>query len=160
MKITNKQLRRIIREELVRLNEQESRVTTAELTQRPSPAAISDAWPQGVTHNGKNVFETFYDQPGQGVHDAEDWIAREGYNEGQEAYLGYDPDSDNFVMGFDAFYDDYDDPMNSEMEGVLVLLDPRGRALETITSVPGGMYPAGLRAARAAMPQIIDVRLD
>ena len=63
-------------------------------------------------------------------------------------------------MGFDAFYDDGYDPAGAEMEGVLVLLDPRGRALETITSVPGGMYPEGLKAARAAMPQIIDVRLD
>ena len=164
MKITNKQLRRIIREELVRLNEQENRVKTSELTQRPDRGAVSDAWPQGVTHNGKNVFETFYKTSGQGVHDAEDWISREGYNDGQEVYLGYDPDSDNFVMGFDAFQEEYDEYGNVDndgiMDGVLVLLDPRGRALETITAVPGGMYPEGLRAARAALPQIIDVRLD
>ena len=90
-------------------------------------------------------------------------MSREGYD-GQEVYLGYDPQSDNFVMGFDAFYEEYDsygDPIqDSEMEGVLVLLDPRGRALETITSVPGGMYPRGIRAVKQAMPNIIDVRLD
>ena len=67
-------------------------------------------------------------------------------------------------MGFDAFYDEVDEYGNRDpgdmMEGVLLLLDPRGRVLETITSVPGGIYPAGLRAARHAMPKIIDVRLD
>ena len=158
MKVTKQQLRRIIRESL---NEQRAGGSTVELTQGPDRREISDAWPQGVTYKGENVFETFYELAGQGVHDAEDWIAREGYNDGQEVYLGYDPQSDNFVMGFDAFYDDYDTEfLGSEMEGVLVLLDPRGRALETITSVPGGMYPQGLKAVRSAMPQIIDVRLD
>ena len=91
------------------------------------------------------------------VDDADDWIRREGYD-GQEVYLGYDPQSDNFVMGFDAFYDE--DGMGAGMDGVLVLLDPRGRAMETITTVPGGMYPQGISAAKKAMPQIIDVRLD
>ena len=62
-----------------------------------------------------------------------------------------------FVMGFDAFYEDDPDAM---MEGVLILLSPDGRARETITVVPGGMYPQGRKAARTAMPQIIDVRLD
>ena len=72
--------------------------------------------------------------------------------------------SDNFVMGFDAFQEAYDEYGNADndgmMEGVLILLDPRGRPMETITSVPGGMYPEGRRAAKTAMPQIIDVRLD
>jgi len=111
-----------------------------------------------------NVFRTFYELPGRGVHDAEDWISREGYEDGQESYLGYDPDSDNFVMGFDAFEQSYDEYGNADndgmMDGVIVLLSPEGRALETITAVPGGMYPEGLRAVKKAMPQIIDIRLD
>ena len=155
MKITRAQIRNIIRESL---NEQGNIGATAELTQGPDRAAIQAAWPEGVTHNGMNVFETFYETAGQGVHDAEDWISREGYEDGQEAYLGYDPDSDNFVMGFDAF--DADMGMEATMDGVLVLLDPRGRALETITSVDGGMYPQGVGAAKKAMPRLIDVRLD
>ena len=159
-KAANEALRRIIRN---RLLENTSQVAI-ELTDRPDQRAVSDAWPDRVTHNGKNVFDTFYGAPGGGgSSDAFDWLSREGYD-GQEVYLGYDPQSDNFVMGFDAFYEEYDsygDPIqDSEMEGVLILLDPRGRALETITSVPGGMYPRGVRAAKQAMPNIIDVRLD
>lgn len=155
MKITKRQLRRIIREQL--------EGKAAELTDpNISAQQISDAWPEGVTHNGKNVYQTFYNS---GVHnDTWTWLQSEQYGDGQEAYLGYDPQSDMFVMGFDAFYNDVDEYGDSdpggEMEGVLLLLDPSGSVVETITSVPGGMYPQGIRAARTAMPGIIDVRLD
>ena len=159
---SNEALRRIVRHRLI--SEQSRGSQVVELTELPDQHAISDAWPERVTHNGKNVFDTFYGAPGGGgSSDAFDWLSREGYD-GQEVYLGYDPQSDNFVMGFDAFYDEVDEYGNSDpggmMEGVLILLDPRGRALETIASVPGGMYPAGIRAAKHAMPGIIDVRLD
>lgn len=146
------------------LKEESSAQGSVELTSQPDRQAISGAWPERVTHNGKNVFDTFYGAPGGGgSSDAFDWLSREGYD-GQEVYLGYDPQSDNFVMGFDAFYDEvdeygYSDP-DGMMDGVFILLDPRGRALETITTTPGGVYPEGLRAIRTAMPQIIDVRLD
>ncbi len=161
MKITRAQLRSIIKESL---NEQAGSGMAVELMQSPDKAAVSAAWPDGVNHNGQNVFRTFYELPGRGVNDAEDWISREGYEDGQESYLGYDPDSDNFVMGFDAFEQSYDEYGNADndgmMDGVIVLLSPEGRALETITAVPGGMYPEGLRAVKKAMPQIIDIRLD
>jgi hypothetical protein len=156
VRIRNSQLRKIIREQL--LKEQAGEIV--ELTDMPDEAAVNAAWPDRVYHNGKKVFDTFY---GDNAAAAHDWLENEGY-EGQEAYLGYDPQSDNFVMGFDAFQEAYDEYGNADndgmMEGVLILLDPRGRPMETITSVPGGMYPGGRRAAKTAMPQIIDVRLD
>ncbi len=160
MKIKLEKIRQIIREELIR---EQSSKPNVELTDNPSPREVSDAWPDRVFHNGNNVFKTFY---GDNAADAHDWLSREGY-EGQEVYLGYDPQSDNFVMGFDAFYEggpqSYDaiDNFDSEMEGVFILLDPRGRALETISSIPGGVYGGGkLRGIRTALPQIIDIRLD
>ena len=176
MKVTKRQLRQLIKEEISRISEampaggvpdvvgavtgirgEENRRKAVELTDNPDRNAVSNAWPEHVYHNSENVFEKFYHTQGTGVDDAFDWLSREGYD-GQEVYLGYDPQSDNFVMGFDAFYDE--DGMDGMMEGVLILLDPRGRALETITSVPGGMYPKGKDAVKKAMPQIIDVRLD
>ena len=153
MKITRAQIRNIIRESL---NEQGNVGATAELTQNPDRAAVSAAWPNGVTYNGENVFEMFYKSPTMGAVDAEQWMRDEGYD-GQEVYLGYDPQSDMFVMGFDAFLE-YD--QDSEMEAFVVRLTPDGRARETITTVPGGFYPQGRRAVQTAMPQIIDVRLD
>lgn len=154
MKITKRQLRRIIRESL---DEQISSGGGVELTQSPDRNAVSNAWPDNVTYNGKNVFEKFYNSVGTGgVDDAAQWIRDEGYD-GQEVYLGYDPQSDMFVMAFDAFYED--DP-DAEMEGIAVLLTPDGRTRETITTVPGPFYRGGYKAIKSAMPQIIDVRLD
>lgn len=154
MKITRAQIRNIIRESL---NEQGNIGAVAELTQNPDRAAVSAAWPQGVTYEGENVYEKFYESPRMGVVDAEQWMRDEGYD-GQEVYLGYDPQSDKFVMAFDAFYEE--DGMGGMMEAFVVALDTDGRTMETITTVSGGFYPQGQRAVKAAMPQIIDVRLD
>jgi len=169
MKVTRGNLRDIIREMLLREQEEDltSNQSSVELTERPDESAVSDAWPAAVFHNGKKVFDTFY---GDNAASAHDYLRQEGYD-GQEVYLGYDPQSDNFVMGFDAFleegdqWDDWEDESlhggsSSEMDGVLILLDPRGRALETIDAVAGGMYPAGIREVEIAMPEIIHVRLD
>ena len=153
MKITRAQIRNIIRESL---NEQGNAGASAELTQNPSRQEVSAAWPNGVTYNGENVFEKFYNSPTVGVVDAEQWIRDEGYD-GQEVYLGYDPQSNIFVMAFDAFRED--DP-EAEMDAVVVGLNEYGQARETITVVPGTFYPSGHRAVKTAMPQIIDVRLD
>ena len=143
------------------LTRNKPRIGSVELTDVPDAADVNAAWPDGVFHNGEKVFKTFYSNEAFKAH--HNWIENEGYD-GQEVYLGYDPQSDNFVMGFDAFYDSVDEYGNSdpsnEMEGVLILLDPRGRPLETMKIVPGGIYPEGRRAVRQAMPQIIDVRLD
>ena len=154
MKITRKQIRNIIRESL---NEQGNIGAAAELTQNPDRAAVQAAWPQGVTYEGENIFKKFYESPRMGVNDATQWIRDEGFD-GQEVYLGYDPQSDKFVMGFDAFYEE--DGMGGEMEGVVVALDTDGHTMETVTVVPGPFYPAGHKAVKTAMPQIIDVRLD
>jgi hypothetical protein len=158
MRITKRQLRRLIREAR---NE-----PTAELTDPSiSEEQISASWPEYVTHNGKNVFQTFYE--GGGVMDAVgSFIEQEGYDDHQEGYLGYDPDLDVFVMGFDAFPgpddDGYGDQYSDggDMEGVLVELRSDGTPTDIITSVPGGMYPAGLREAKKIFPGILNVRLD
>ncbi len=132
---------------------------------------VSSLWPQGVTHNGRKVFDIFYsDSANKHIWSA---LNREGYGDGQEVYLGYAPSADVFVMGFDAFldegeddygYDDYDDGFGSGggdlMDGVLLELDENARFMDLLDVVPGGMYPGGLRAVRQHYPDIIDVRLD
>ena len=183
MKITKNQLRRIIKEEISRISEampdggvpdvvgavtgirgEENRRKAVELTDNPDRNAVSNAWPEHVYHNSENVFETFYGGAGSGISDALRVLQGADYDDGQESYLGYDPASDTFVMGFDAFpleYDEYGDQLHdSGMEAVLISLRPNGAAMEIIASVPGGMYPAGLRAVKQTMPGIIDVRLD
>ena len=89
------------------------------------------------------VFETFYSDVAMDA--AWDFVRAAGYDDGQEAYLGYSPAEDVFVMGFDVWPgsdDEWDEP-GGEMEGVLLELTPEGRPVEVITSAPGGMYPRG-----------------
>ena len=163
MKISRSRLRRIIREERGRLvHEAMAMDRGVELTSGVADeASISAAWPDKVYYNGESVFETFYSDAAQDA--AWQVVEDNGYDDGQEAYLGYSPAADMFVMGFDAFPAPDDrgwGESGGDMEGVLIELDPNGIYKGFVTAVPGGMYPAGHNAARAEYPDIIDVRLD
>ena len=163
MKITRRQLRQIIREQLGG--------SAVELTDPAVNAAqVSSAWPDGVTYDGEKVFDIFYN--GRAQDDAWSLLRDEGYGEGQEAYLGYSPSADVFVMGFDAWLDEIDDPYDDYdedgdpdgtteiMDGVAVEMGPGGDALGILVAQPGGMYPIGLKNIKKRYPDIIDVRLD
>ena len=157
MKITRKQIRNIIRESL---NEQAA--NSVELMQNPDEAAVNAAWPEGVYHNGGKVIDVMYNNAA--VKRQMDYLAGEGFEDAQEVYLGYDPQSGDFVMGFDGFEQEFDEYGNADndgmMQGVLMLVSPEGRPQEIITVVPDTFYPTGHRAAKTAFPQLIDVRLD
>jgi len=164
MKITRRQLKRIIREEKRKLHESMAMDGGVELTvglPHASEAAISAAWPDKVYYNGESVFETFYSDAAMDA--AWRFVENSGYDDGQEAYLGYSPAADVFVMGFDVFPapDDsgWGEP-GGDMEGLLIELTPEGFPVEVITSAPGGMYPGGRNAAKQEFPDIIEVRLD
>ena len=163
MKLTKSDLRKIIREVVTGDPAGAVELTNPDV----SESDISNAWPSNVTWNGHNVYEMFYG--GGTIKDVWGFLNREGYGDGQEAYLGYDPDSDTFVMGFDVFYDDVDEYGNasndSEMEGVLVNLGVSSaggdaRFEDILEQFPGGMYPMGLKTVERMIPGIIHVRLD
>ena len=167
MKVTNNLVKKLIKEEVQRAILAEQTGKSVELTTNPSPADVSAAWPHGVMYNGDSVFEKFYGSAGA-VGNAHSFIENQGY-EGQESYLGYDPSSDTFVMGFDAFeetYDEYGNLDNTDgmMSSVIVDFDMVGGGNPKVKSIvdisPGGMYPEGLRSAKRAFPGLIDVRLD
>ena len=162
VRITKRQLSRIIREQI--------QSGMVELT---SPGVnrsqVSAAWPEGVLYNGQKVFDIFYQRRAQ--DDAWSLLRHEGYGDGQEAYLGYSPSADVFIMGFDAFLDEDDGGWEDDslagggyggdlMDGVTVEMDPSGRAIDILEAAPGGMYPTGLKAVKMQYPDIIDVRLD
>ena len=163
MKITKRQLKRIIKEEKRKLHESMAMDGGVELTvglPHASEEAISAAWPEKVYYNGIPVFETFYNDAAMDA--AWKFVENSGYDDGQEAYLGYSPAADVFVMGFDVFPEStgWAEGPGGEMEGLLIELTPEGRPVEVITSAPGGMYPGGWNAAKQEFPDIIDVRLD
>ena len=168
MKITKSRLRRIIREQMTPSPES-GKVELTDPTS-VSDASITQAWPGGVTHNGQNVFQTFY-QNDSVMDAAEKLINREGYDVNQEAYLGYHPESDVFIMGFDAWetedtYGYNDSEWDSsgtggeEMVAAFVELDSSGRPMDFAGESLGGMYPHGLREVEKLFPGVIHVRLD
>ena len=165
MKITRKQIRNIVREHLLKEQAANLRTTpsnSVELMQNPDEAAVNAAWPENVYHNGGKVIDVMYNNAA--VKRQMDYLAGEGFEDAQEVYLGYDPQSGDFVMGFDGFEQAFDEYGNADndgmMQGVLMLVSPEGRPQEIITVVPDTFYPSGHRAAKTAFPQLIDVRLD
>jgi len=159
MKITKRLLQNLIREAM-------AADRGVELTQPGvDEAAISGAWPDKVYYNGESVFEIFYSDSSRNAQWS--FVENEGYGDGQESYLGYDPGSDKWFMGFDVFADERDDygefsepDTGGEMEGLVIELDGTGQPLNVMGGFPGGMYPEGLRGIKKSVPGIIDVRLD
>jgi uncharacterized protein YjiS (DUF1127 family) len=167
MKITEGQLRKIIRQEIAQARKRkklhEAVGHTAELTDPGiTRDDIYEAWPEGVTHNGKSVFKTYYsDQVTGPVYRM---LQGASYEDSQEVYLGYSPDADSFFMGFDTWesYEDewgYEQP-GDEMSAVVVKLHPGGKTDSIVVQSPGSMYPSGLRELKRRYPDIVDVRLD
>ena len=165
MKLTKKKLRTLIAEELNNVLREGGAVGhMVELTDgNATEADISAAWPEGVMYNGVKVFDTFYSDAAMSAQWA--FVERAGYDDGQEAYLGYDPQSDVFVMGFDAFgarepneYGELDE--GGDMEAVVIELRGDGTPMDVFGTFPGSMYPNGRAAIKQALPGIIDVRLD
>jgi len=114
-------------------------------------AQISDAWPN-VIYNGKDVMDLMYDDMVVlRAEDALEDISGENF-EGQEAYLGWDPNEDVFVMGFDVWLD-------HGMEAGIVTLSPQGRVID-VNMGGSGMYPSGRAMIRKTHPEILELRLD
>ena len=167
MKITRKQLRKIIREQTE---------TSVEILDDVGDAEIRNAWPDKVTYDGQNIFNMIYNNSRvmDGVYDA---VENGGYGDPNEVYLGYDLDSGNFIMGFDAFEEyenNWGDREYGEMEGVFVSLRPHStggadgeRSVEISPgrvelTVPGGVYGSGAVSDmfKREYPGTVDIRLD
>ena len=161
MKITRRQLRRIIRESITEQHNVEGGMPRDMFNPGQSPleitesgvteAQVSEHWPN-VLYRGQDVMDLMYDDRTMGMaEDAIEDLTGEDF-EGQEAYLGWVPDADVFVMGFDVWG-------NAGMEAGIVTLDPRGRVISA--DVAGsGMYPSGRRIIRKQYPNILELRLD
>ncbi|MAG26707.1 hypothetical protein CMI47_14290 [Candidatus Pacearchaeota archaeon] len=161
MRITKKQLGRLIRESITEQHKVGGGIPRDMFNPGQAPleitepgvteAQIGDAWPN-VLYRGQDVMDLMYDDAT--VANAEDALEdMTGTDfEGQEAYLGWDPESDIFVMGFDV-WEDYG------MTAGIVTLDPRGRVIKA--DIKGsGMYPSGRKIIRQQYPNILELRLD
>ena len=102
MKITKRPLRKLIREAA-------GQKPVDLMDENVSDQAIRDAWPQYVELDGVNIFNAVY-QNGSVMSQVHAALEADGYEDANEVYLGYDFDSTDLIMGFDAFpayYDEY-----------------------------------------------------
>ena len=130
---------------------------------------IAENYPDNLTYTGQEFFDFIY--MGKIMEKAENAIMR--YNGmpkryfdehieewrslyGQESYLGYLPDKDVFVSGWDLSDSD-------SMNICFVSVDSLGIAsvaLGVDFDFSGGMYPKVYRKLHEIYPNLIDIRLD
>ena len=160
MKITRSQIRKQIRKIIL---EQMSK--TVDIMDDVSDAEISSAWPESLTLEGENVFDMIYNNSSL-MNQIYSTVEADGYDDPNEVYLGYDFDTTDFIMGFDAFgsyEDEYGDREYGDMEGVFVNIRTVGgvQAGRVILTVPGGVYDRiGRSELRSKFPSLLDIRLD
>lgn len=130
-----------------------------------------------LTYDDREFFDSIYMNQIIGVTRKEipefDEWEEDGYKEkervwSQESYLGYIPDKDLFVSGWDIgseaghqfiFVVKVD---NTGKARVVKFEDAFGKSYSSVIDAAGAryMYPKGLKAIHAAAPTLIDIRLD
>ena len=163
MKITRRQIRKIIKESINEQNKVGGGMPRDMFNPGQAPLEItgpgvteeqiSDHWPN-VLYKGQDVMDLMYDDMIMArAEDALEDITGENF-EGQEAYLAWIPSKDIFVMGFDVWLD-------YGMTSGLVELDPSGRVLKADTGGSGMYGRNGGRAQVQKMyPDVLELRLD
>ena len=186
VKITKRQIRKIIKEEVTKIlreqpvndpyededeDEYEPEIETVEITEPGvTPAAIMSAWPDGVLYKGQKVYDMIYGN-NEVMNAAEEYMwdkAGGDENEGsdpefQEAYLGYSPADHEFIMGFDIWPDERDEEgwsVEGGMIGGFVALNPDKLWPVGARTGGSGMYPSFHDEIKRLYPDIIDLRLD
>ena len=160
MKITKGQLRKLIREAA-------GQKVVDLMDENVSDQEIRDAWPQGVELDGVNIYNAVY-QDNAVMNRVYSALEADGYEDANEVYLGYDFDSTDLIMGFDAFpayYNEYGErDMEGEMEGVFVNIRTMGGmdGGRVVLSTPGGVYGRGgvNMDLERKFPGILHIRLD
>lgn len=140
-----------------------------------TPQELHDAWPE-VSYRGQAFFDDFYAE----LERLEARVfQRSDFQDRQEVYVGYLPETDEFLVGWDAWHrgdanvwgDDMDDTdyagckvqvfkakwvSATKLQLELVVADDR---------LPVGLsedifYRKAYKALRASLPTLVDLRLD
>ncbi len=131
-------------------------------------AMLDPYWPSGLTYRGLSVFNDVYGWHGRRTIMEE--IESTGLlpHDSQECYLGYDPESDVFVIGFDGFRpDDYDRwTDHGGDDTVFTFKIDKDGVRHTIRPVDGmrlmfyGRKESNLDDLHERFPKLLDIRLD
>ena len=120
-------------------------ITDPDVTQEK----ISEFWPN-VTYRDKDVMDLMYNDTVFKAVENELSLENDSY---QEVYLGWDPDSDQFIMGFDVWEFD-------SMAWAYAIINNFGLVKDVNSGFNKGIYPEGRKAIRERFPNILELRLD
>lgn len=134
---------------------------TTKMSKDEAQKEIELHYPYNLNYRGNEFFEKIYvDQIQPAAADA--LSESDEPIEGQETYLGYLPDKDLFVSGFDTWKKEYTDiPYNT----ALIKINAYGEVenVERCTKgyhARGIIYPDRYRELHEMYPTLIDIRLD
>ncbi|HCX24599.1 MAG TPA: hypothetical protein DHN29_21960 [Cytophagales bacterium] len=116
-------------------------ITDPDVTQEK----ISEFWPN-VVYKNKDVMDLMY-------NDTVFKAVENELNDYQEVYLGWDPDSDQFIMGFDTWD-------HGGIYWSYAIINNFGLVKDVDSGWDGGIYPKGRKAIRERFPNILELRLD
>jgi hypothetical protein len=151
--------------------EEEAKKGEVELSTLKAKTIPMSSWPDGLVYHGHSVFK-LYDS---GAIEAAEKSMKQDDLDMQECYLGYSPEHDLFIMGFDGWmkhytrHGDVEDTENCSPY-IKFKVDHSTGAVKVISK--GSHFPGssdmwygrkgagGLKAVRKAFPDMIDVRLD
>jgi len=135
---------------------------------------VRAAYPDNLTYKGIEFFDkiymdtileatseklgigTYYDYEEEYEEDDGEWSTEttQAKIDGQDSYLGYIPETDTFINGWDM-WDDIGENI------VQIKLDDKGEVQNVeIVGYESMMYPRGYDTVHKKYPGIIDIRLD
>ena len=148
---------------------------------------VNEKWADGVLYRGENIYKIVYEDGPDGslASFLEKQLTEEIKETNdihsldmQESYLGYVPEKDAFVLGFDTWAEvnndyhsyNYDDDEENEeeeyyredVENMMMFIIQKGGPEDwhMMDIQAGMMYPRGINALHAKYPLTVDVRLD
>lgn len=148
----------------VQFNETASSVELTMLEDTPVGTAnklIASNWMDGVYYKGM-VIDDIYSII---CNAAEKELDPNKTGSGQEVYLGYIPDTDLFVSGWDTWVSDSDDESNlNEFIGTIAFVKIDKNKKTTVKSIEGDVgvliYPSVYKRLKNKYSKILDLRLD
>jgi len=142
---------------------------TKDMSKAEATKKIDDNYHDNLTYKGHEFFDKVYMNKIMTL--AEKELDASGHS-GQESYLGYLPDKDIFISGWDMFsrggggFEEDEEESSDRRCVVFIKIDDNLNT--TVVDTPaktrsyyyGMMYPENYRKLQTVFPNLIDIRLD
>ena len=129
---------------------------TKDMSVKAATAIIGKNYPKNLTYNGMEFFNKIYMKS---IDKAAEKSLSDGSNQGQESYLGYLPDEDTFIAGWDT----WENENGFRGNVAFVKVDDTGtsKVIKTEGCAGDMMYGkyGSLQALKKRYSSLVDIRL-